>query len=260
MPPAVPVNLALTRYGGKGPRLVLVHGFTQTGRSWARVAPALPPGYEVVAVDLPGHGDAAAVRVADLAQAAELLGRAGGPGTYVGYSLGGRTCLALALARPDLVERLVLVGATAGIEDDAERAARRASDEELAARIEEGGDDGVEGFLDRWLAGPLFCHLSRAQQDLAARSRDASGLAASLRSCGTGTQTPSWARLGALTMPVLCCAGEFDPRFRALAARLVEAIGQRARAATIPGAGHAACFEQPEAFGAVLGAFLADAS
>ena len=106
---------------GRGPRLVLVHGFTQTGRSWAAAADHLAAGHEVVAVDAPGHGDSATIE-ADLPAGADLLGATGGRATYVGYSMGGRLCLHLAVARPDLVERLVLVE-----RDGGDRRPRRAA-------------------------------------------------------------------------------------------------------------------------------------
>ena len=252
----MPPVLASTRRG-EGPPLVLVHGFTQTAASWRRVEPFLPPGRTLIAVDLPGHGGSADVSVADLAEAAALVGAAGGPATYVGYSLGGRTCLTLALQAPALVRALVLIGATAGIEDAAARAERRARDEVLAAEIAAGGDAGIPGFLARWLSGPLFAHLAAEQQDLPARSHAAGGLAASLRTCGTGTQQPSWERLGALAMPVLACAGADDARFCAHAAHLGAAIGENAETAVLAGAGHAACFEKPAAFGALLADFCA---
>ena len=244
---------------GDGPPLVLVHGFTQTARSWRRVEPSLPTGYRRVAVDLPGPGGSGEVAVANLDEAARLLGELGGRATYIGYSLGGRTCLRLALGSPELVERLVLIGATAGMADDAERARRREADEALAGELEAGGDPGVARFLERWLAGPLFAHLSADQADLAARlDNTARGLAASLRSCGTGTQPPSWEALGHLAMPVLVVAGERDARFASLGRRMVAAIGDNARLALIEGAGHPACFEAPERFGALLGEFLAE--
>src|SRR5579864_6067391 len=90
-------------------RFVLVHGFTQTGRSWQPVARRLADaGHDVSTPDLPGHGARTGVR-ADLAETAELLADEGGPACYVGYSLGGRVCLHLALQRPGVVERLVLL-------------------------------------------------------------------------------------------------------------------------------------------------------
>src|SRR4029453_11220144 len=95
-------------------RVVLVHGFTQTSASWGPVAERLARRFEVVPVDLPGHGGSGAVKVG-FAEAAGLVGGTGGPAAYVGYSLGGRLCLRLALDRPDLVRALVLIGGAPGI-------------------------------------------------------------------------------------------------------------------------------------------------
>ena len=134
---------------GAGRRLVLVHGFTQTGRHWAPLAGDLATDHEVVRVDAPGHGRSGGV-TADLWTGAGLVAEQGGEATYVGYSMGGRLCLHVALARPDLVRGLVLVGATAGIDDPAERASAAGRRRGLARRLEA---DGLEPFLDR-LAGP----------------------------------------------------------------------------------------------------------
>ena len=87
-------------------RLVLVHGFTQTGRSWGD--PRTWPADEVLAPDVAPTGD--------LWATAEDLAAAGGRAAYVGYSMGGRLCLHVALRHPELVERLVVVGATGGID------------------------------------------------------------------------------------------------------------------------------------------------
>src|SRR5215207_6610784 len=146
-------------------RVVLVHGFTQTSASWGPVAERLARRFEVVRVDLPGHGRSGAVKVG-FAEAAGLVGKAGGRAAYVGYSLGGRLCLRLALDRPDLVPALVLIGASPGIAEAAGRAERRAADEALAEGIER---DGVAAFLDRWLAGPLFATLPEAAAGRAER-------------------------------------------------------------------------------------------
>lgn len=246
-----------TGRSGTGRRVVLVHGFTQTGRSWRRVAALLGRRHEVVTVDLPGHGGSSERRASDLREAAALLGAAGGRATYVGYSLGGRCCLTLALERPELVEQLVLVGATAGIEDPEAREARRRADDALADRLDPpaGGPAalGVGEFLRQWLEGPLFAHLTAEQADLGSRlGNSAAGLASSLRSAGAGTQVPSWERLRSLHMAVLLVTGERDEKFGRLAERMAAAIGENARHAVVPGAGHAAPFEAPEVFTAIL--------
>lgn len=239
---------------GRGRRLVLVHGFTQTGRSWGTVAGELARSHEVVRVDAPGHGRSAAFAL-DMVEGARALGRAGGQATYIGYSMGGRLCLHLALAEPHLVQALVLVGATAGIEDPDERRARRRHDEALAVELEQ---VGVAEFVRRWLAQPLFAGLDEASAGIEARlANTVTGLAGSLRLAGTGAQEPLWARLSALAMPVLAVAGQHDDAFRQRAQAMAAAIGRNAEVAVVPGAGHAAPGEQPEAFVAIVRRFLA---
>lgn len=229
---------------GGVPRVVLLHGFTQTGVSWRPVVELLGSDVDVVTPDLPGHGTAGDVRL-DLAGTAAHVADLGGRATYVGYSMGGRVALRLALDRPDLVAGLVLVGATAGIDEPAERAARREADEALARRIEA---EGVDAFLADWLAQPLFAGLTPAPEDRAARrANTAAGLAASLRLSGTGTMDPPWwDELGRIDVPTTVVVGERDAKFRALGERLVAGIGPRARLAVVAGAGHACHLEAPE--------------
>ena len=188
---------------GSGPRLVLVHGFTQTRRCWGPAGDALAVAHEVVTLDAPGHGRSATVR-AGLPDCGRLIVEAGGPGTYVGYSMGARFALHAALARPDVVRGLVLLGGTAGIEDAAEREDRRRQDQQTAARLRA---EGLETFLDGWLAQPLFAGLPPERAFQAERLENTvDGLASSLEQAGTGAQEPAWDRLGDLAMPVLVLA------------------------------------------------------
>lgn len=226
-------------------KVVLVHGFTQTNRSWQPLLPRLTAGRQVVTVDAPGHGSSPQDGV-DLGEGARLLGEAGGEAAYVGYSMGGRLALHLALSEPRLVRRLVLIGATAGIDADHEREARRAADQALAEELERGG---LDPFLDRWLANPLFATLSEDDAGIDDRRRNTvSGLAASLRRMGTGTQEPLWGRLSQLHMPALMVAGERDEKFTATAHRLAAAWGGDARVGIVAGAGHACHLERPRTF------------
>jgi 2-succinyl-6-hydroxy-2,4-cyclohexadiene-1-carboxylate synthase len=235
-------------------RVVLVHGFTQTQAVWEPVAARLRARWRLRRVDLPGHGGSAGVRVG-FEEAAALLGECGGRAAYVGYSLGGRLCLRLALDRPELVRALVLLGASPGIADPAARAERRAADETLAAGIER---DGVAAFLDRWLAGPLFATLPRERAGREDRlTNTPEGLAAALRLLGAGAQAPLWDRLAGLRCPTLLVAGALDAKFAALAAEMAAAIGPAARLELVPGAGHAVHLERPAEVAALLEGFLA---
>ena len=178
----------------------------------------------------------------------------GGPAAWLGYSMGGRYALHVALRHPRLVEKLVLVSTTAGLEDPAERQARRDSDEALAARVE---TEGVEPFLRWWLAQPLFSTLPESLAQVETRlDASASGLAGSLRQAGTGTQDPLWEQLAALDMPVLVVAGELDTKYMALAERLRDAIGDNSTIAVIEGAGHACHLEKADEFVDVVSGWL----
>jgi 2-succinyl-6-hydroxy-2,4-cyclohexadiene-1-carboxylate synthase len=238
---------------GAGPRVVLVHGFTQNRNCWGPLAPALATDHEVVRVDVPGHGKSSSIE-ADLWRGADLLAEAGGPATYLGYSMGGRFALHVALAHPEVVRGLVLIGGTAGIDDPDARAERKRADEESAKRLEH---QGLEPFLEAWLAQPLFAGLPEAMQFRTERaSNTVEGLAGSLRLAGTGSQEPLHSRLAAIDAPVLVMAGANDTKFAAEAERLAAAIGERATIALVPRAGHAAHLEHPDACTAIVREWL----
>ncbi|HJV09774.1 MAG TPA: alpha/beta fold hydrolase [Acidimicrobiales bacterium] len=238
----------------RGPdRIVLVHGFTQTLRSWERLAASLAETFQITRVDLPGHGGSADVDLS-FEEAAAAIGEAGGTATYVGYSMGGRLCLRLALDRPDLVQSLVLVGASPGLADAGERAARQEADAALADEIER---DGTAIFLDRWLSQPMFSTLTVDPLDLDARlTNTPAGLAMALRRLGPGAQEPLWDRLAELKMPVLAVTGQEDVKYSALAEDMADAIGVNAQVVALAGAGHAAHLERPGSFHRLLAAFL----
>jgi 2-succinyl-6-hydroxy-2,4-cyclohexadiene-1-carboxylate synthase len=223
--------------------VVLVHGFTQTPGSWTPVAERL-----AAPTRAPEVGDGP-----DFVSVAHAL--ADGRATYVGYSQGGRLCLHLALDRPEVVLRLVLVSASPGISDADERATRRAADDRLAGEIER---DGVDAFLERWLAQPLFATLPRERSGIDVRrtANTVEGLTFQLRVLGQGVQPSNWERLGELAMPVLLIVGELDTKYVDIAHRMAARIAD-ARVEVIPGAGHACHLEQPDHVAHLLASFTA---
>jgi 2-succinyl-6-hydroxy-2,4-cyclohexadiene-1-carboxylate synthase len=233
--------------------VVLLHGFAGTRRAWDPVVERLDPErYTPLAPDLRGHGDARDARPVSFdACVADVL--AGAPERFVlcGYSMGGRIAQHVALAAPERVEHLVLVATTAGLADEAERAARRADDERLAAFA-----DGatIEQFADRWAAQPLFAatppEAARIWREDLLRN-DPRALAAVLRAMGTGAMAPLWDRLPALTMPATILAGAEDPKFIALGERLAAAL-PNGQLVVVEGAGHGLPREAPEAVVAAL--------
>ncbi len=247
--------------------VLLLHGFTGDKTSFDGqdgLVAVLGRTRRVLVPDLPGHGTTAiAGAPCTLARTADLLRsmletQGVARATVVGYSMGGRLALQLALRSAAVVERLALVSASAGLPSEDERSARRQQDEELARFIE---DHSIEEFVARWEALPLFAtervlssevRAARRRQRL--RSRP-SGLAASLRAMGTGAQAWLGPRLGELSMPVLVVAGMLDQKFAAIARGLAPGVRGGALA-LVDGAGHAVHLEQPASVAALLREFL----
>jgi 2-succinyl-6-hydroxy-2,4-cyclohexadiene-1-carboxylate synthase len=227
---------------GSGPVLVWLHGFTQTKDSAHEFLSILAGTYELLTIDLPGHGENAAVS-ASLEETADLLVEVLPDEPFIlgGYSFGGRVALHVAQRHPERLSRLVLLSTTLGIRDENERRARRERDEELADRIE---TIGAEAFLDEWLAQPLFASLPHDDPERRARSHDAKGLAESLRRTGTGTQEWLGDSLRSFDRPTLVLAGANDKKFVLEARRLQDTL-PHAASAIVADAGHAAHLEKP---------------
>jgi 2-succinyl-6-hydroxy-2,4-cyclohexadiene-1-carboxylate synthase len=218
-------------------RVVFVPGFTQDPSSWEPVATHVD-GAELMAVP---HG-------LDFIATAHALSQ--GSAQYVGYSMGGRLCLQLALDQPAAVERLVLISASPGIPDAGERAARHDTDEQLAREIER---DGIDAFLERWLAQPMFASLARDRAGIDERRAEhtIATLTHQLRALGQGVQPSNWERLDELRMPVLLVVGALDTKYVDIAHRMAELVPD-ARVEVIADAGHACHLEQPERVAHVL--------
>ncbi len=252
---------------GSGPALLLLHGFTGSAETWRPFLPELARRHRIIAPDLIGHGRTAAPDDAEryrmgecVADLLALLDRLGVEDFAVlGYSMGGRVALHLALAAGERARTLVLESASPGILDPEERLARLRSDEELAELIER---EGIAAFVERWESQPLFASRRSLPAEVRERLRAERlghrphGLANSLRGMSAGAMEPVWARLGELRLPTLVLAGELDAKYVAIARAIGERL-PRARVAIVPGAGHAVHLEQPAQFLELVTAFLA---
>jgi 2-succinyl-6-hydroxy-2,4-cyclohexadiene-1-carboxylate synthase len=234
------------------PTLVCLHGFTHTGASWEPVVRSLHRRYRVLAPDIRGHGSAWPRHPVNLdAVLADLTALVSGPFALCGYSMGGRLALHAALALGERITRLVLIGASPGVDDPTEREARRAADRALAARIE---SSAIEQFAGEWARTPVLAGLPEpvAAAAHADRLRNApAGLAEALRGLGTGALPPLWARLGELAISVSLVVGERDLKFTDIARRMADAL-PRAELVVVPGAGHAVHLEAPGEVAAII--------
>ncbi len=245
---------------GEGEPVLFLHGFTGSSRTWDGIEKLIP--CRAVMPDLTGHGRTRAVSdniESEAASLKEMMMKAGFQFFHVvGYSMGGRLALALALLYPDFVRSLVLESASPGLKTEKEREARRASDELLAQQIEQ---KGVTAFVDFWENIPMF----QTQKLLPKFNRDnireerlnqtKKGLAASLRLMGTGVQPSYWNKISELTMPVLLLTGTLDQKFTDIAYEMKKVI-PFCEWIQFDGAGHAIHVEQREKFGTIVKTFL----
>ena len=238
--------------------LTALHGFTETAAVWRQVF-----GPTARCELLPGHGHAPCPPGSDFAAVAgAIAARMPAGGDLLGYSMGGRVALRLALDHPTRVRRLILISTSPGIIDPKERALRRARDERLAQILEE---DGIGPFVAWWEANPALRPAKplarRIQEDLRCLrlNQDPHCLAANLRQLGTGMMEPQWDRLAQLTMPVLLIAGTADPAYCDKSAAMAARI-PNAKVVIIPDSGHAVHREQSTALLAAVNEFLDHAS
>lgn len=218
---------------------VALHGFLGAPAMWSGLAE------DLVAPWCPGHGPSPVVMagasfddVVDVL-AAQLLLRTS-PVRLVGYSMGARLALAMALRHPSRVREAVLIGGTPGLRTEAERAARRRDDEALATSLLR---DGLPAFVDRWEALPLFAtqralpEAVRAARRAQRLAHDPAALAWCLRALGTGAMPSRWDALADCAVPLTLVTGSRDEKFTAIA-REMATVCPRATHVLVEGAGH----------------------
>lgn len=235
-------------------KLVALHGFTGSPASFAPVVAALAPA-ACFAPALFGHGGDAPsgeghgfdAEIERLAGAVEARGFRGAH--LVGYSLGARVGLGLLIRHPELFARATLIGVHPGLVSNKERAERRAADARWAMLLEH---EGIEAFVDAWEAQPLFATQRALPDEVRAAQRrqrlahDPRALARALGALGLAEMPNYWPDLAELVRPLTLVTGALDPKFCALAGRIVE-HAPAATLRTIPGAGHNPLLERPGA-------------
>ena len=246
----------------RGRPLVLLHGFAGAPASWELVIDALPAPRAAVAVALPGHHPGSPVvpgfeaNLDTMARALEAAGLVGCD--VVGYSLGGRAALGLALRHPRLAASLTVIGAHPGLDRAHERRRRIEHDRAWIALLRE---RGLAAFVAAWARQPLFDtqkQLAAEAQALQQRVRaghDPEALARSLEHMGLGVMPAYGPRLAALDVPVTWIAGALDEKFASLARAAVDRLaraGRAVRLVLVPDSGHNVPLEQPAALAALL--------
>jgi 2-succinyl-6-hydroxy-2,4-cyclohexadiene-1-carboxylate synthase len=249
--------------------IVLLHGFAGHASAWDDVVGDLArANRRASAITLFGHDPNIAVRSNvsfddEAARVASSIAAIGEPVRLCGYSMGGRVALGVLARAPELVASAVLVGAHPGLESDADRRERAASDELWARMLEE---QGIETFVAKWEAQALFATQASAPAERLARQRatrlahDPRSLACAMRSLGLAAMPSYWDVLERLAVPLDLVVGAHDTKFTALAERMERASasgtsgasGRAARITRVPNVGHNVSLEAPAALATLL--------
>lgn len=254
------------RIEGKGPPLLLLHGFTGSLVTWTPFIPAFSKEFTTIAVDLIGHGQTDAPHhwkrytITKAADDLDALLRMLNVDTchVLGYSMGGRLALMLACRFPNRIPSLILESSSPGLQTEQERNERRQADERLANFIER---QGIEEFIHYWENIPLFQTQKRVRLEKRKSLRSnrlknqTHGLANSLRGMGTGSQPSLWSSLPTLPMPVLLLAGAQDTKYVNIAQAMKKDI-QQAQLEIVQDAGHTIHFEKSDQFSTLVLEFL----
>jgi 2-succinyl-6-hydroxy-2,4-cyclohexadiene-1-carboxylate synthase len=240
-------------------RIVFLHGFTQRGAIWdpvlEDVRKRLSGDWELITPDLPGHGDTPIDMDETFWKTADWLAATYGPAHWVGYSLGGRTLLHVAIAHPEAMQSMTLVGAKGGYEDRNEAADRIVKDEKIAAKLDAmQGDDLREWLTNTWLAMPMFDGLQPKEGEPDRRQIDVRlannprNLATSRRVHGSGVQEYLVPRLEKVTAPTTVLWAERDNDLimsdcKVLADAIPNAFGNE-----VPLVSHSIPWEAPDIF------------
>ncbi|MFQ5627493.1 MAG: 2-succinyl-6-hydroxy-2,4-cyclohexadiene-1-carboxylate synthase [bacterium] len=243
------------------PPILFLHGFMGCADDWQSIVSVLSNDFYCIAVDLPGHGKTPINKTDSMGAYAD--GLAGffeklriQKCALVGYSMGGRLALYLAIRYPKIFQSVILESASPGLKTALERRARIEHDNMLAAELEK---CDFAAFLDSWYRQPLFADMRRHPNYQALLHRrmqnNPQNLAASLRCMGTGRQPTLWHELAGIELPVLLLAGERDKKFVAIHTE-INAHCKSAAQTIIRDCGHNIHFEVPEIYAKHIRKFI----
>ena len=257
------LRLHVTRTGGGGPPLVVLHGVTDDGLCWTALAEQLQGAYDVLMVDARGHGRSSAPdagygpseQAADVAGALDALGLEGA--LVLGHSMGAGTALALAALYRHLPRAILLedpppwwVRQDVTPEDLARReervagveAMKRKTHAQLLAEQRRDARTWTDAEIVRWAESKQRCSPQR-------RGRLPPGATAT--SAGPSSFRAS---------PARSCCSPASPERGALVttddAAALRALVPQTEVAHIPGGGHSIRHDQPQAYLAAVRAFL----
>ncbi|WP_199301946.1 alpha/beta fold hydrolase [Pseudanabaena cinerea] len=276
------------------PAMLFLHGFMGDRQEFDQQIRALSPYFYCIAIDLPAHGDS--YLLSELLIGSHSISnhesqRSHGQGesapillepcytmpaiahllieflellsiqrcTLVGYSMGGRIALYLAINFPQYFDRLILESTSAGLTTPSARGDRLVQDLLIASKLAAATPTQFQEFLDDWYRQPIFANLRLHPHftDLGDRrfKQKPLALAKCLYTLSVARQRSLWQDLPTLKIPVLLITGDLDLKFVQVHQQMARLL-PFAHLAFAPRCGHNVHFEQPQTFTAIVQNFV----
>lgn len=256
----------LTEFDPSKKSILFLHGFTGSANDWKDVVEKIDKRFNKLALDLVGHGKSSSPSSINYYMAESIVNQVEQvlhnlrlkEIILCGYSMGGRVALNYSIAKPELVQGLILESSSAGFKNEKEKSSRKISDEELATFIE---NNSLEDFATRWLDQELFGTLRRFSNDKIKRIKTERaknskiGLANTLRGFGTGVMPYLGSEIGKLKLPVLLITGGLDDKFTGINQNLNK-IFKSSKHKIIATAGHNTHLEEQKKYLEAVNGFL----
>lgn len=247
---------------GKGSAILFLHGFTGSSENWKPISQVLAKDFKIIMPDLLGHGRSDSPldfqRYTIEAIARDMMALLDHLNIetvkLVGYSMGGRLALYIALHYPQRIQQLILESSSPGLREAQEREARQQKDTELAHFILA---NPIEVFTNYWESLDLWKSQEGLNPEAVMHLRQIrlknhqTGLANSLLGMGTGVQPSLWEDLGALPMPVALIVGGFDKKFSGINESMCQMI-RDCELYRVEKAGHTVHLEQRAIYLSIL--------
>ena len=247
--------------------VLALHGFTGCGDDFLGFSDKCTLISDWYCPNLPGHRDGikSSTNIIKCDPASTLLflqnyikNISPSPKLLLGYSMGARAALHLALDSPNDWRALILISPSAGIKEEHDRKIRREEDHKLANRIE---IEGTSGFIKHWKEIPLI----KSQKNIRAdwlkcmnegrKQHSSLGLATSLREFGQGNCPYLLDKLNTLKMPVLILTGMNDTKYCKIASQICERL-THAEHVNINNSGHMPHLERPDESSKIIDQFV----
>lgn len=257
--------------------IVFLHGFLGTSHDWVPIMKAISANSRCISIDLPGHGDSNVMwhinkksKRISFKSMVDILMKliceiTSGSVILVGYSMGARIALYMALKYDEKIARAVLISGSPGLLDEETRRIRTCQDEARARYLL---SYGLLCFLKTWYEKGFWKslrehpHFQRIMENRA-EHHDIQSLAKTLTGLSIGRQIPLWNDLKQCKKHLLFIVGEKDTKFKHISQQMLHEVrsgsvgrDQLSEMAIVPDCGHAVHLENPLAVIDLLSKFL----